>query len=696
MSENLSGRTLGRYSVLEQLGRGGMAAVYRAYQPSLDRFVALKVIYPHLASDPELLERFTREARAVAILRHPNIVQVYDFDVLDGVAFITMEFIGGPTLKAASLALGRRASLLPLPIVGQVVGQLADALHYAHEQQLIHRDVKPANVILRRPSASGEQPLDDAALEQLVLSLTPSSVVLTDFGVARIIKDSVQQTATGTILGSPVYMSPEQGRGERVSYRSDIYSLGIVLYELLTGRVPFDADTPFAVVLKHISEPLPPPRSLRPDLPMGLERVLLKALAKDPAERFQDAAAFGAAVREQAGAGGASTNLRLATPANPGAPRETQLIERTAVLAQPAPAAPAKSPQRRVWLLPLVLLVVLLVGGFLLVRANRRQDGQSIAQTGVAVQPADLDARLATAQALAQEPGYYDDSSPVRDRVIAEVSAIIASAPQNIPALLLRAEAYSNARQYELATADCTAVLAIEPTNLDALLMRATIARDYMNLPAAALADFDAAVAAHPESQGALVGRLLVRASQGDRAGVLADAKKLVALAPDDPEYLSGRGFAYLNQGQNDAAMADFERAVLLGGDEALAARYGRGKLRLTAGQPAEALADLEAVAARSGDLSIVWSYFFDGYTLVHLELAQAYTALGRGAEIGPLLDQAVETNNSWYLPYLERARYLAANDNPAGAREDLRQALSLTKEPDERSAIEAELAKLP
>ena len=347
MSDDLSGRTLGRYQVLERLGRGGMAEVYRAYQPSLDRYVAIKVIYPHLASDPALLERFGREARAVAALHHPNIVQVHDFDVQAGSAFMAMEFINGPTLKAAIQSLHERGRLLPLPVVGQIIGQLADALGYAHEQRVIHRDVKPANVLIRRRNPA-DTPITAAEIDALLLGIGPTSVVLTDFGVARMIKDSVEHTAAGTILGSPAYMSPEQGRGERVGPGSDIYSLGIVFYELLTGQVPFDADTPFAIVMKHSTAPLPPPRRLRPDLPTQIEQVLLKALSKDPQDRFADAAAFGVAVREVTASAAPTGPLTLTqTPAlarptgesspSLGSSRETRVVEMTA-----APATQAK------------------------------------------------------------------------------------------------------------------------------------------------------------------------------------------------------------------------------------------------------------------------------------------------------------------------------------------------------------------
>jgi serine/threonine protein kinase len=261
--QDLIGRTLGKYRIVERLGRGGMAEVYKAFQPSLDRYVAIKILHPFMAEEKDFLARFRREARNVAALRHPNIVQVFDFDVEDDLYYMVMEFLDGPSLKSRLEALHQRGQRLPLLDSIRIVGDVGSALAYAHARELVHRDVKPANVILE---ASGR-------------------VILTDFGVAKILSGT-QFTATGTVLGTPAYMAPEQGMGQAGDGRSDIYSLGVMLYEMATGRLPFDADTPLAVVMKHVNEPLPLPRTIAPELPEAIERVILRALAKDPADRF--------------------------------------------------------------------------------------------------------------------------------------------------------------------------------------------------------------------------------------------------------------------------------------------------------------------------------------------------------------------------------------------------------------------------
>ncbi len=269
---DLTGKTFGKYRLTEKLGYGGMAQVYKAYQPDLDRYVAIKVLHPHLTGDEDFSARFRREARAIAALEHSHIVRVYDFDTDEGLAFLVMECLEGDSLKSLLRDLECRDELMDLAEVGRVVGAVADALDYAHRRGLAHRDVKPSNVLI---TADGRP-------------------VLADFGIARILDETVITESGGT-LGTPAYMSPEQGRGEPGDARSDIYAMGVLLYQLCTGRIPFDADTPYAVILKHITAPLPSPRSLRPELPESIERVILKALSKNPKDRFQTAAELGRA-----------------------------------------------------------------------------------------------------------------------------------------------------------------------------------------------------------------------------------------------------------------------------------------------------------------------------------------------------------------------------------------------------------------
>lgn len=260
---DLSGQTLGKYQILERLGRGGMATVYRAYQTGMDRVVAVKVMHPQYTDDPSFIERFKREARAVGALRHPNIVQVIDFDVQDGEYYMVMEYVETESLKDRL----QKRGALPVREALSIARKLADALAYAHAHGMLHRDVKPANVLM---SKSGEP-------------------ILTDFGIAKLM-DSTGLTASGAAVGTPAYMSPEAGRGEPVDERTDVYSLGVMLYEMLSGELPFDADTPYAVILKHINEPPPPLRPRVPYLPESVERIVIKALAKDRAQRYQSAA----------------------------------------------------------------------------------------------------------------------------------------------------------------------------------------------------------------------------------------------------------------------------------------------------------------------------------------------------------------------------------------------------------------------
>jgi serine/threonine protein kinase len=264
---SLIGRTLGKYQLTELLGRGGMAEVYKAHHPQLDRYVTIKVLHSYLAEGEDFLARFQREARAVAALRHPHIVQIHDFDVQDGTYYMVMEFIDGGTLQGRMADLAREGAYLPLAQVLGILSQVAGALDYAHKKGIIHRDIKPSNILL---NTSGE-------------------AYLTDFGIARMVS-ATQFTATGALIGTPTYMSPEQALGEELTGASDIYSLGIILFESLTGKAPFTSDTtPLAVIHKHVHEPPPKPSSLRPALAGELEAVVLKTLEKAPEQRFLSA-----------------------------------------------------------------------------------------------------------------------------------------------------------------------------------------------------------------------------------------------------------------------------------------------------------------------------------------------------------------------------------------------------------------------
>ena len=258
------GFTLGQYRIVARIGRGGMATVYRAHQASLDRDVAIKVLPDFFAEDEGYRERFQQEARSIARLKHPNILNVFDFGQERGITYLVLELVEGGTLAER---LGRP---MDLHDVIRIIRPIASALDHAHAQGVLHRDIKPSNILIHRDG-------------------TP---VLGDFGLAKMAGTVRRLTASGTVIGTPEYMSPEQSAGDQIGPASDQYSLAVVAYEMLTGRVPFEADTPAAVLLSHINKAMPPTHELVGELSRHVEDALRKALAKNPLERFASAPEF--------------------------------------------------------------------------------------------------------------------------------------------------------------------------------------------------------------------------------------------------------------------------------------------------------------------------------------------------------------------------------------------------------------------
>jgi serine/threonine protein kinase len=255
----MKGDIVGPYKILEQFGQGGMATVYKAYQANLDRYVAIKVLHPALKEAEGFLERFEREAMMVAKLEHPNIVPIYDYDQHLGNPYLVMRFIDGETLKSYLMK-----GPISMPRIVQIVTCVGSVLAYAHEQDILHRDIKPSNIMLTEDG----------------------KVFVTDFGLARMVQIGESTLSLDMMVGTPQYISPEQAKGEKLDAGTDIYSMGVVIYELMVGQVPFNADTPYAIVHDHIFTPLPRPREVNPHVPVSIERFLLKALSKVRSERY--------------------------------------------------------------------------------------------------------------------------------------------------------------------------------------------------------------------------------------------------------------------------------------------------------------------------------------------------------------------------------------------------------------------------
>jgi serine/threonine protein kinase/tetratricopeptide (TPR) repeat protein len=597
MIQDLSGQKLGQYELRERLGRGGMAEVYKAYQASMDRFVAVKVMLGHLAEDEQFVERFKREAQAVGKLRHGNIVQVFDFGVEQNIYYMVMEYIQGKNMKAYI----QQEGALPLGVSLKLAAQLADALDYAHQAGMVHRDVKPANIMFM-----------DSSYKHLVL---------TDFGIARIVGQS-GLTASGAFVGTPAYISPEAARGESIDERADLYSAGIILYEMLTGRVPYDADTPVGVIMKHLNAPLPSRKDFGRELPDSIERIILKSLAKFPAERYQTAGEMKADLE------GALTHLSqniletkpaqstppqnkalpeaatmiatdetAKTPAPITAPKPQETLATQKLPTSKVPTSPEKNNRLRLPQLALIAsaIVALVVVGVLLA-ANSADSGDSASGSdgdSVAVvdptSPAAAPALAATSPAdeVAAEPDSAAEGGDGESDSSAEVAA---EAPDNassseatddpapaamqegeitlvtgLSPVIDRADRLLWNNQSEEALAFLDELLTADPNNVEALAARALI--DAERAEETAITFADEAIAADPDnilgylakSDAVLIWQVL------DYDATLAAALEAQARDPQNPEVLWRVARGYWFAREDDQANQAFEEAIEAG-----------------------------------------------------------------------------------------------------------------------------------
>jgi len=346
--DRLIGTELGQYTIQEEIGRGGMATVYSATQRSMSRTVAIKVLPPHFLHDPGFLERFGREVEVISNLEHPHILPIYDYGEAEGVPYIAMRYLGGGSMAQ----LVRRG----VPEIKELVksfSQVCDALDYAHQQGIIHRDLKPGNIMLDEHG----------------------NAYLSDFGIARVMGSDLTGSA---IIGTPAYMSPEQAHGSAIDARSDIYALGIVLFELITGREPYQAETPMSLLLKHINEPIPPLSQFREGVPESIQEVIEKATAKQPDDRYSSAGDMATAFAD-ALASGATTKMaydaeKTITDARPLPNKGGTLIGGTKPVVasgdlateshhkQPVAQVPQESSSSRTLLYVAIVVIVLMIG----------------------------------------------------------------------------------------------------------------------------------------------------------------------------------------------------------------------------------------------------------------------------------------------------------------------------------------------
>ena len=386
----------GRYQIVRHLARGGMAEVYLARDLLLDRPVALKVLFPEFSADRSFVERFRREARAAANLNHPNIVSVYDWGEESGTYFIVMEFVEGPTLRELIRGEG---PLLPFR-AAEIAAEIAGALDFAHRRGVIHRDVKPGNVLIS------------------------TSVKVTDFGIARAATGDPQEslTQTGAVMGTAAYFSPEQAQGLPIDPRSDVYALGVVLYEMVTGRPPFTGDSPVAIAYKHVREEPVLPSQHNPDVPPQFEAVIMKALAKNVAQRYasaqdlrSDLLRFGhgqAVAAEPLMAAADATGVMTQTRVQQGADG-TQVMSRPAEVMVEEPPGP---PRRTSTYVVMLVILLAVLAGFLVLLARQLGIGtEAKVPTPQVVGKSEADAvrDLAAVGLKAETVPTNDDVNPV-------------------------------------------------------------------------------------------------------------------------------------------------------------------------------------------------------------------------------------------------------------------------------------------
>lgn len=650
------GRTLGGYRIVEQIGMGGMATVYKAYDASTDRYVALKTLPEQYSKDPQFVERFRREAKAIAKLEHLHILPLFAYGEDDGVAYLAMRYLPAGTLSSHIKQKGQ----MPLADAARLLAQIASALDHAHANGVLHRDIKPSNVLIDKDA----------------------NAYLTDFGIARMVEGTLDLTGD-SILGTPQYMSPEQCQGRKdLTPASDQYSLGVMLYEMVTGRVPFQAETPLAVIIMQINgSELPPPTSLRPDLPEAAEAVILKSLARDPANRYPSceamAKAFARAVSQPGHPAQAASPTSFTISPPTARPTTRRDAEPTLVQTGTLPAT------RRGGRSPLVIGGAIVVGaaviGGIALLASRPTD------TAITPFSPDSSAVAAAASTTAALPSPSETPIPPTPSPEATVQAAIPS--ETATATLIPTEtatvsstpsqtATTTRIPTETATLTPThtatvspaptrrATTAPSPTAADALPTAVALLLDAGDA-GGAIEQITAAIERAPEDGRLYLLRGQAHLLNGSIDDALIDYTYAVTFAPDDPETFIQRAAAYRQQGNDIAATDDLTQAIALQPDRADLYLL-RGDAYRNLGEAENALADndkaleLEPDSARGYvERATTYSWFGD------LESATAdYTqALERDPDNADIYIQR-GANYRWQNQYdLALADFMTARD---------------------------------
>jgi serine/threonine-protein kinase len=677
--------TVGRYEIREELGRGGMAVVYRAFDPHFKREVALKVMAGELLEDARLRARFEREAQTIAAMEHPAIVPVYDFGEDDGHLFLVMRLMTGETLADRL-----RQGPLPVAECASLLERIGSALDRAHSQGVIHRDIKPSNILFDQYG----------------------DPYLADFGIARVTESSA--TLTGeSVIGTPAYMSPEQVYGDRpVDGRSDIYSLGVVCYEMLTGRQPFKDDTPARVMMKHVMAPTPSLRAANPHLPADVEAVVTRAMAKESDARFATAGELARAMRAAATTAKAARPIReppatvaqeVAAPSM--ATQESTATEMAGAIAgektvvTPAPGSRAqKGRSRRALLLgALALVLLLVVAGTGALLANRLLPGseasagdmetaatadeaEAVANGGEDAQEASGDG--AVAAAATPRPTHTPQPTPSLDELLQAADeylqvgdadgarqaydTAIALQPDDPTLYVRRAETERLLGDPQAAVDDYSRAVELDPQEPAYYAARGSILRDDLGDAEGALEDHQHAVELAPK--GAAFQRELAQTLRdvGEPQAALAHANEAISLEPDNPENYAARGQFYYMQGDLERAIADYDHALML--DPQMAdVHAGRGIAYRELGEPETALGDFgEAIALRPD-----FAPYYEERALTYRDsLEDPETAL-------PDFEQAVMLDPDNPDVYLERAVNFIQLQDAGAALADLGQCLA-------------------